>query len=146
MEIVYKKFQELDIHELYLILKLRVDVFVVEQNCPYPELDNKDQMAIHVLGYIDGNLAAYARVFHLNDYFEGYTAMGRILSLDQYRGKGLGRKIVQASIDYINQQKPTSIKISAQTYLSKFYESMGFVAQGDEFLEDDLPHIYMTIE
>jgi len=147
MKIGIKKYEELTKEELYAILKLRVDVFVVEQNCPYPELDDKDQIAIHVLGMKGLQIAAYTRVFKPNDYFDNYAAIGRIATSDKFRNQNLGREIVKASIDYCWQEyrKDTVIKISAQMYLTAFYESFGFQIEGDEFLEDGIPHIHMTL-
>lgn len=147
MDIIIKTYQELTKDELYDLLKLRTDVFVVEQNCPYPELDNKDQIAIHVLGMKDAQISAYTRIFKANDYFENHAAMGRIATNDKFRSQNLGRDIVKASIDYCWKLygKESLIKISAQTYLTTFYESFGFQTDGDEFLEDGIPHIHMIL-
>jgi ElaA protein len=147
LDIIIKTYQELTKEELYDLLKLRTDIFVVEQNCPYPELDNKDQIAIHVLGMKAAQIAAYTRIFGVNDYFANHAAIGRIATNDKFRGQNLGRDIVKASIDYCWKLygKESLIKISAQTYLTTFYESFGFQIEGDEFLEDGIPHIHMVL-
>lgn len=138
-----KPFTALSTAELYDMLKLRSEVFVVEQNCVYLDIDGKDQKAIHVLGYYDGVLAAYSRIFKPNDYFQE-SSIGRVIVKQSHRDKKLGFKLMQTSIDAIKDNfNETSITISAQLYLQKFYESLGFVTVGESYLEDDIPHIEM---
>ena len=138
-----KPFLELSTNELYAILQLRSEVFVVEQNCVYQDIDGKDQKAIHVLGYSEGILVAYSRLFKPKDYFE-YASIGRVIVKASHRDKKLGHELMQVSIDAITTLfQETKITISAQLYLQKFYESHGFVVVGESYLEDDIPHIEM---
>jgi ElaA protein len=138
-----KPFPELSTNELYEMLQLRSEVFVVEQNCVYQDIDGKDQKAIHVLGYSDGILVVYSRLFKPKDYFE-YASIGRVIVKESYRDKKLGHELMRVSIDAITTLfQETKITISAQLYLQKFYESHGFVVVGESYLEDDIPHIEM---
>lgn len=138
-----KRFETLSLEELYQTLLLRSEVFVVEQNCVYQDIDNKDQKAIHVLGYTNTELVAYARLFKAGDYFE-QASIGRVVVSPKYRKKMAGHALMKTAIDAVYQQFHTKeITISAQLYLKKFYESHGFVAQGETYLEDDIPHIQM---
>lgn len=141
-----KEFSELDIDELYQILELRARIFVVEQDCPYNDLDGKDQKAIHVTG-VDkntGKLLAYTRIFAPGDYFE-QASIGRVVVAETARGTGLGIELMQESIRLIYQLfKETTIKIGAQEYLRKFYTDLGFDQIGEGYLEDGIPHIYMV--
>jgi ElaA protein len=138
-----KPFLELSTNELYAILQLRSEVFVVEQNCVYQDIDGKDQKAIHVLGYSEGILVAYSRLFKPKDYFE-YASIGRVIVKASHRDKKLGHELMRVSIDAITTLfQETKITISAQLYLQKFYESHGFVVVGESYLEDNIPHIEM---
>ena len=141
-----KPFADLSLSELYSILELRSLVFVVEQNCVYQDIDNKDQKAIHLLGEIDGKLVAYARLFDAGIYFEN-TSIGRVIVHSEARAQKLGHQLIQKSIEQIkNLFDKEQITISAQLYLQKFYESHGFVATSEVYLEDDIPHVEMKIE
>ncbi len=138
-----KPFNELSTSELYEILQLRSEVFVVEQNCVYQDIDGKDQKAIHVLGYYDGVLAAYSRLFKPNEYFTD-SSIGRVIVKASHRDKKLGHDLMRTSILAIKDLfHETNITISAQLYLQKFYESHGFLTVGESYLEDDIPHIEM---
>ena len=138
-----KPFLELSTNELYAMLQLRSEVFVVEQNCVYQDIDGKDQKAIHVLGYSEGVLVAYSRLFKPKDYFE-YASIGRVIVKASHRDQKLGHELMRVSIDAITTLfQETKITISAQLYLQKFYESHGFVVVGESYLEDDIPHIEM---
>jgi ElaA protein len=138
-----KPFKELSTTELYEILQLRSEVFVVEQNCVYQDIDGKDEKAIHVLGYYEGVLATYSRLFKPNDYFAD-SSIGRVIVKETHRDKKLGHDLMRASIAAIKELfDETNITISAQLYLLKFYESHGFVTVGESYLEDDIPHIEM---
>lgn len=138
-----KPFPELSTNELYEMLQLRSEVFVVEQNCVYQDIDGKDQKAIHVLGYSDGVLVACSRLFRPKDYFE-YASIGRVIVKASHRDQKLGHELMRVSIDAITTLfQETKITISAQLYLQKFYESHGFVVVGESYLEDDIPHIEM---
>lgn len=138
-----KPFAALSTTELYEILQLRSEVFVVEQNCVYQDIDGKDEKAIHVLGYYEGVLAAYSRIFKPNDYFEA-SSIGRVIVKPSHRDKKLGHDLMKTSIAAVKDIfHETNITISAQMYLQKFYESHGFVVVGESYLEDDIPHIEM---
>lgn len=138
-----KPFKELSTTELYQILQLRSEVFVVEQNCVYQDVDGKDEKAIHVLGYYEGVLVAYSRLFQPNDYFTN-SSIGRVIVKASYRDKKYGHDLMRASIQAVKDIfNETNITISAQLYLQKFYESHGFVTVGESYLEDDIPHIEM---
>jgi ElaA protein len=138
-----KRFNELSTHELYVILQLRSEVFVVEQDCVYQDLDNKDQDAFHVLGVLDNEIVAYARIFKPGDYFLE-SSIGRIVVKKEFRKFQYGYKLVENSIQFIeNNLQQNTILISAQSYLTKFYNSLGFIRVGEEYLEDGIPHIKM---
>jgi len=141
-----KYFYELTIDELYALLQLRSEVFVVEQDCVYQDIDYKDQKALHILGYKDEKLVAYTRLFKGGDYFE-YASIGRVVVREAVRKFGYGHDIIRASISAIFEEYgETKIKISAQTYLKNFYETHGFYQIGEGYLEDGIPHIAMLKE
>lgn len=136
-------FEELDIHQLYEILYLRSEVFVFEQNCPYLDPDKKDQKAIHLLGYNEGELVAYCRLFAPKDYFDE-ASIGRVVVAQRCRKYGFGHQLMEKAISLTEELLSESvITISAQLYLKQFYESHGFVQISDQYLEDDIPHIRM---
>jgi ElaA protein len=138
-----KDFNQLSTQELYSILQLRSEVFVVEQDCVYQDLDGKDQLAYHVLGYKDSILIAYARVFKPGDYFSK-SSIGRIIVKKTYRRFKYGDHLVKNSIEFIEKKfKEKEILISAQAYLINFYNKLGFEQKGEQYLEDDIPHIKM---
>jgi ElaA protein len=138
-------FHELELIQLYKILQLRQEVFVVEQNCPYLDADDKDQMSYHVLGFDEaGLLQAYTRLVPPGISYADYTSIGRVITSSEIRGKNQGKLLMQYSIEQcINIWPQKSIKISAQTYIVNFYNGLGFVSTGDEYMEDDIPHIAM---
>lgn len=143
MEVKIKKFEELDLHELYEVLQLRSEVFVVEQDCVYQDIDGKDQKALHVLGYEADLLVAYTRLFPPGIYFSE-AAIGRVVVREANRKNSYGHEILKASVKAIEESYQTkSIKLSAQTYLTRFYESHGFEQVGEGYLEDGIPHIAM---
>ena len=145
MEIKFytKEYEHLTKDELYEILRLRTEVFVVEQNCIYQDIDNKDQKAIHILGYIGTELVAYSRIFKAGDYFKK-ASIGRVLIAKKYRGLDFGFRLMETSIMAINIHfKEFKIAISAQEYLEKFYNRLGFIKIKESYLEDGIPHIYM---
>lgn len=144
MNVSIKRFKELDTFELYNILHLRSEVFVVEQDCVYQDLDGKDAKAIHVIGKKDGQIVAYTRVFAPGDYF-AEASIGRVVVKQGQRKYGYGKVIMEASLKAVEQELGTkSIRISAQTYLLKFYNSLGFKEEGPEYLEDGIPHVSMV--
>lgn len=124
------------------MLQLRSEVFVVEQNCVYQDIDGKDAKAIHVLGEFDGQIVAYARLFKPGDYFE-QASIGRVVVKEIFRDRKWGHDLMRGAIAALAEMGETAITISAQLYLKKFYESHGFVAVGGQYLEDDIPHIEM---
>jgi ElaA protein len=143
LNIKTKPFNELTTQELYDLLQLRSEVFVVEQDCVYQDVDGKDQKALHVLGYKEEKLVAYTRVFKPGLYFEE-ASIGRVVVKEKERQFKYGYKIMEASIEAIqNCYNESIIKISAQTYLKKFYTNLGFKIVGEAYLEDDIPHIAM---
>ncbi|SHI86197.1 GNAT family N-acetyltransferase [Flavobacterium haoranii] len=138
-----KRFNELSTVELYNLLQLRSEVFVVEQNCVYQDIDAKDEKALHVLGYYQGDLAAYARLFNKGYYFDE-TSIGRVVVSPKYRDKKFGHDLMKTAIEAISEfYNEKEITISAQEYLQKFYESHGFVKTSEMYLEDEIPHIRM---
>ncbi len=139
-----KTFGQLTKENLYEILRLRAEVFVVEQNCSYQDVDNKDQKALHILGYKNEKLIAYTRIFKPNDYFE-FASIGRVVVAQKERKHKYGYDLMQTSIMAINIHfKAYTIAISAQVYLKNFYANLGFIQEGEGYLEDDIPHIYMV--
>ncbi|MEC8832939.1 MAG: GNAT family N-acetyltransferase [Bacteroidota bacterium] len=146
MQVTIKAFSELTTEELYQILRLRSEVFVVEQDCVYQDVDNKDQKALHVMGIKDGEVVAYTRIFKPGDYFNN-VSIGRVVVSQDQRKYGLGKQIMLASLEAIHQKFPgKSVEISAQSYLLKFYTDLGFNAFGEEYLEDGIPHRRMLKE
>ncbi|NDV14645.1 GNAT family N-acetyltransferase [Muricauda sp. TY007] len=140
MEVLVKTFEELSTKELYQILRLRSEVFVVEQDCVYQDVDNKDQKALHVIGIKNDEVVAYTRIFKPGDYFDN-VSIGRVVVSQDQRKYGLGKQIMQATLAAIDQRFPDkAIEISAQSYLLKFYTELGFNALGEEYLEDGIPH------
>jgi ElaA protein len=140
---ILKPFSELTPKELYSILQLRNEVFIVEQNCPYLDLDNKDLKSWHLMGIDEDKLMAYSRLLAPGiSYSE--SSIGRIVSSPSVRKTGMGKKLVEESINQIkNLFNTDTIRIGAQLYLKSFYESFRFVQDGEIYLEDNIPHIIM---
>jgi ElaA protein len=139
-----KSFEELTTAELYAILRLRSEVFIIEQNCAYQDLDNSDQKALHLMGTDDsGQLLAYTRIFEPGIKFTE-ASIGRVVTSPLARGKGAGRELMERSISELQQHYgKIPIKIGAQQYLQHFYTSLGFEQISDTYLEDGIPHIEM---
>ncbi|MCR8923427.1 GNAT family N-acetyltransferase [Dasania sp. GY-MA-18] len=138
-------FKQLNTEQLYELIKLRVDVFIVEQDCPYNELDNKDRHpgCYHLLGYKDGQLAAYSRLLAPGISFD-HVSIGRVVTHPDHRGGGLGQQLIEQAIEQCQQLWPAcTIDIGAQLHLSEFYGRFGFKAFSDSYLEDGIPHIDM---
>ncbi|MDF7663719.1 GNAT family N-acetyltransferase [Bifidobacterium sp. ESL0763] len=136
---------QLDPREVVDIMRERVKVFVVEQTCYYQEVDDKDDEAVHVMLRENGEMVGYTRVIPHDD--GEHISFGRVLVPKQYRGNGYGRQVVKATIDWIHaNRKGESIKIQAQNYLRPFYESLGFKAVSDVYLEDNIPHLDMVMD
>ena len=143
MEFFVKKFDELNVDQLYAILQLRSEVFVVEQTCVYQDLDFKDQKALHVIGIKNNVIVAYTRIFAPGIYFKE-ASIGRVVVKESERKYGYGYALMRTSIEAIDAfYKVTEITISAQEYLAKFYSNLGFKQVGDGYLEDGIPHIEM---
>ena len=146
MHWILKEFKDLTLEEFHSILQLRINVFVVEQDCPYPELDGKDKQAYHFFAFAEedpSQIIAYTRIFKPGDYYNE-AAIGRVVVHPDHRKDGLGYALMKGSITQIESLFQTKkIKIGAQTYLKNFYESLGFQKVGKDYLEDGIPHIYM---
>lgn len=146
MEIVIKTFEQLTKNELYDILSLRAEVFVVEQKCSYLDLDYKDLNSIHFFIKEDDKIVSYIRVIPPGISYKHSASIGRVLTKKSYRGRGLSRKLIESGINYIkNNFTDKTIEISAQEYLIEFYKSFGFIPEGDLYLEDNLPHMHMIL-
>lgn len=143
LEFKVKRFNELSVSELYQVLQLRSEVFVVEQNCVYQDIDGKDERALHLLGEMDGKIVAYSRLFKAKDYFDN-ASIGRVLVAEQFRSQKWGHDLMQNAILAIqNSFGIQPITISAQLYLKQFYENHGFEQVSETYLEDGIPHIEM---
>ena len=141
-----KPFETLSTNELYDILKLRSEIFVVEQNCVYLDLDGKDKLALHLFGEFEGKIVAYSRLFKPRISFD-YASIGRVVVAVNYRDNKWGHELMREAIAGIKSHFCESkITIGAQLYLKKFYESHGFVQTSEMYLEDDIPHIEMKRE
>ncbi len=146
LKIEVKIFKDLDIDELYDLLQLRSEVFVVEQDCVYQDIDGKDKEALHILGFKNDKIVAYTRCFKPGYYFKE-AAIGRVVVKDSERSFGYGHDIMKASQQAISEYyKTTNIKLSAQQYLINFYETHGYKTTGEGYLEDGIPHIAMVRE
>ncbi|MGS2738877.1 GNAT family N-acetyltransferase [Sinomicrobium sp. M5D2P17] len=144
LSISVKYFNELTLQELYDILQLRSEVFVVEQDCVYQDMDGKDKKALHLIGKKADKIVAYTRLFPGGVYFEE-ASIGRVVVSKSERQYGYGHDVMKASITAVkNHFKENKIKISAQEYLVRFYEKHGFVKTGEGYLEDGIPHIAMV--
>ena len=143
MNVVIKKFNDLSNFELYEILQLRSEVFVVEQDCVYQDIDGNDQKALHIIGTIENKIIAYTRCFRPGDYFRE-ASIGRVVVKESQRKFKRGNQIMNNSIKAIKDHyKTNTIKISAQCYLNKFYTNLQFKPIGEKYLEDGIPHIKM---
>ena len=146
LSFVIKPFHELSIEEMYTMLQLRTKVFVVEQNCVFQDMDDKDRKGIHVLGYHGDDLVAYSRLLPAG---VSYTEMsiGRVLTETDRRKEGFGVDLMKRSIGALYEHYGKApIRIGAQLYLKKFYEGFGFIQSSDTYLEDGIPHIEMILE
>lgn len=143
----WRRFNELTQEELVALFTLRQAVFIVEQNCPYLDIDGKDDKAIHLLGWQDDVLVATLRVFPSYADYDNHAAMGRICTSESARGFGLGKILVQEGIRYIQANYPSQpIQIGAQFYLKTFYEAFGFEQISEIYDEDGIDHILMIKE
>lgn len=143
-ECIVKPFYDLTLHELYEILQLRNEVFIVEQNCPYQDLDNKDFKASHVLIYSNSKLVAYSRIFDVNITFKE-ASIGRVITHKEVRSSGVGKFLMEKSIENLYKlYGKQSIRIGAQYYAIPFYQKFNFKPEGDIYLEDGIEHIEMV--
>ncbi|RDV25428.1 GNAT family N-acetyltransferase [Alteromonas aestuariivivens] len=141
------QFSELSTEQLYTIMQLRVNVFVVEQNCPYPELDDKDSKTgvYHLLGYQNNELVAYARLLAPGISYPS-VSIGRVATRQSSRGTGLGHELIRQALHHCDSIWPgQSIEIGAQAYLEDFYAQYGFVRRSENYLEDGIPHLDMLL-
>jgi len=141
MRFLAKSFDELSSDELYDLLRLRAEVFVVEQECPYQDLDGLDREAVHLLGVEEGRVEAYARWYPEGDH----VRLGRIVTSPRVRGRGHGRELVTEALRRIAAEQPGDpVLIHAQAYLEGFYRELGFETRGEPFDEDGIPHVGMV--
>jgi len=144
MNWVFKKFEQLTPHELYAILQLRNEIFVVEQNCVFQDADNKDPLSHHLMGWEGDLLVAYSRVIPPGVAYDSFPSIGRVVTSMKVRRTGAGKLLMQQSIEELQKLfGMVPIKLGAQLYLKKFYESLGFSQSSDIYLEDGIPHIEM---
>ena len=142
MRLEVKAWNQLSRKEINDIFSLRSEVFVIEQECIYQDVDGKDEKADHVLLFVNNELVGYTRVFNENIYFKE-ASFGRAVVKKSHRGEGYGHLLVEKSLEHLKTNKQSPIKISAQSHLKEFYSSHGFVAKGEEYMEDGIPHTAM---
>jgi len=141
---VLKHFNDLSVSELYAIMQLRNEVFVVEQNCVFQDADNKDQRSHHLMGWDNQKLVAYSRIVPPGIAYDSFPSIGRVVTSPTMRTTGIGKILMQQSIEELQKLfGKSSIKLGAQLYLKKFYESFGFVQSSEVYIEDGIPHIEM---
>jgi len=146
MEFVLRSYKELSVDELYEALKLRCAIFVIEQNCNYQDMDDKDQDSYHLLGYEGQQLVAYARILPKGLSYKE-ASIGRVVVDKNFRRKNSGKALMTEAITQTKKLFSTNeIVISAQCYLEKFYGDLGFKIEGESYLEDDIPHIKMRLK
>jgi ElaA protein len=149
MAILFKcaPFKDLSVYELYDIMALRSEVFVVEQNCAYQDADGKDLHGWHLLGLnTEGELVVYTRLLPKGVSYKNYASIGRVVNSPKVRGLGYGKILMTESIAQMKKLFPNQpVKIGAQSYLLKFYQSLGFESTGEEYLEDGIPHTSMIL-
>lgn len=147
LDIYCKPFPELNVAELYDLLRLRQQVFILEQSCLYLDADGFDEAAHHLMIYKQKDLVAYSRLFGLNMPYPGYLSIGRVVTNPRYRGFSYGRKLMQRSIEQVRSiHGPFPVKIGAQAYLTAFYSSLGFRPTGQRYMEDGIPHLKMVLD
>ncbi len=144
VDFAIKSFYALTLDELYDVLKLRTDVFVVEQRCAYAELDGEDKNAMHLIGCCQNEMACYARIFAPKDSAVGCAKIGRVVVHPKYRGCAIAYQLMTTAMEYCDAQYGSDIRISAQAHLSQFYQNLGFQVIGAEYLEDGIAHIDMV--
>ena len=146
MQFVLKAYKGLSVDELYELLKLRCAIFVIEQNCNYQDMDDKDQKSHHLLGYEGKQLVAYARILPKGLSYKE-ASIGRVVVDKNFRRKNAGKELMIRAIEEAKKLfSIDEIVISAQCYLEKFYGDLGFKIEGESYLEDDIPHIKMRLK
>lgn len=146
MRIIIKKFTELNTEELYQILKLRADVFVIEQNCLYADCDDRDRHAHHLFVEKNGSIVGYLRILDKGETFDE-IAIGRLVVREDYRGIGLARHMMSKALVFVTEYlHEDTVKLSAQQYLIEFYESLGFEQITEVYEEDGIPHVDMQFQ
>ena len=147
VQFYHKNFVDLSTIELYDLLRLRSAVFVVEQNCPYQDVDGKDTNGLHLFAYYNTDLIAYARILKKGIAYKEYVSIGRVVVAPKYRTKGYGHQLMEEAMALCRDNFPgEKIKISAQAHLEDFYKTHHFTPTGEAYLEDDIPHIGMIFE
>lgn len=146
IEFTTKHFQDLSASELYDILCLRSEIFVVEQTCIYNDMDNKDQKCLHLMGFANKQIVVYARLVPEGISYEKYSSIGRVIVHPDYRGQQLGYLLMNKAIQETKKHCTAPIKISAQAHLEGFYSNLGFATTTDKpYLEDGIPHLAMIL-
>ena len=146
MKIVIKKFKELSVEEMYQILRIRSEVFIIEQKCIYQDIDGNDKKAVHVMGKNNNEIIAYTRILESGDCYD-FPSISRVVVKKKNRGEERGKEIMKETIKYIVEElKEKTIVLAAQKYLEKFYRDLGFTAEGEEYLEDEIPHQKMILK
>lgn len=145
MDVVIKRFNDLTLEELYSILRCRQEVFVVEQDSVYQDLDFYDQNSTHFFYWENGKVLSYLRVIDKGVKYD-FSSIGRVLTLPQNRCRGLSRKLITLAIDYIRARGQMPIKIEAQKYLTEYYSSFGFKTTSDPYILDGLYHVDMILD
>ena len=140
--VIIKKFHDLDKLELYKIMQLRIEVFVVEQDCPYQDLDGLDEVGTHLWLEDEGEIVSYLRINPANTRFKE-VSLGRIVTKQSSRKKGLSEAIILKSLEIVQNENLGPVRISAQSYLEKYYAKFGFIKCSEEYLEDNIPHVEM---
>ncbi|MEX0823035.1 MAG: GNAT family N-acetyltransferase [Balneolaceae bacterium] len=138
----FTSFSDIDVFTLYKILKLRQDVFIIEQNCVYNDIDNLDQKSEHLLLMDGEKLAGYSRIVPAGEKYKE-VSLGRIIVQKKYRGQKTGRELIAESLQILKNRGENSVRIEAQLPLLNYYEEFGFLAEGDSYLLDGIPHIEM---
>lgn len=142
---IWSSFDGLSVTQLYEALRLRESIFIVEQDVPYVDMDGKDMHCMHLMGYAQREMVAYMRIVPLDLFEQGYFSLGRVVVRADLRGTGIGREMVRKSMGYLDKiRNGRPVKISSQLYLKNFYASFGFVAEGEPYIEDRIPHIAMV--
>lgn len=145
-EFICKHFDELNTKELYAILKIRMEVFAIEQQCAYQDCDERDFESYHLMGFKNHELVAYSRLLPKGVSYDEYCSIGRVLTKATVRKEGIGIELMKRSIELCKELFHENIKIGAQSYLEKFYAGFGFISTGHFYLEDEIPHMSMTLK